>query len=175
MSKLDEMKNLRGGAIYAAARVAPTTVHSWGIILGTSAGTGHPRYDAVDAVALVIMRQLTSDMSIAAAAASIIVNALRSRLSEIVERVVAEQEATGRWRWDGGPFAIVSSRPVSVHDMPEETWMTIIDGDDAGPALADAGSGMTPLVIPLRRLINKALLSLQLVLNGDIPTDLRQA
>lgn len=170
MSKLDAMKNLRGGVIYAAARVAPTTVQSWAVDLGRTKGPGYPRYEAADALTLVIMRQLTAEMMLAAGPAALIVNAIRPELPNVMEAVVAEHEASGHWRWDGGPFAIVRRKPLG-NGAPVETWLTIIEGDDPGPAIADQRSGLTPLVIPLRRLINKTILALQLVLNGETPAE----
>lgn len=171
MSKLDAMKNLRGGAIYAAARVAPTTARTWALELGQARDGGHPRYGVADAVALVIMRQLTTEVAMAAGPASHIVNALRPTLPNVIERVVSEQEASKRWQWDGGPFAIVRRKPLVGHGTPAETWLTMVEGDDPGPAIADQRSGLTPLVIPLRRLINKGVYGLERVLHGEVPEE----
>lgn len=168
MSKLEKMKNLRGGVIYSAARLAPTTARTWALNLGESKNGGHPRYSAADAVALVMMKTLTQDVMMAAGPASLIVNALLPRLPALIEKIVQEQEDSGHWQWEGGPFAIVRRKPGLPSD-PVENWLTIIDGDDVGPALADRGSGMAPVVIPLRRLINKGIYGVEAVLAGEYP------
>ncbi len=169
MSKLDSMTNLRGGVIYHAARVAPTTARTWPLNLGESRDGGHPRYRPIDAVALTLMNYLTTQVGITAAPAGMIVNALRPFLPRILAEVVAQQEQTGHWRWNGGPFAIITRKPVAAAVSPVETWMIFVESDDPGSVIADQRSGLAPLVIPLRRLINKSVMSLQLVLNGEMP------
>lgn len=171
MSKLEKMSNLRGGVIYGAARVAPTTVHSWGLALGETRGTGHRRYDVADALALVIMRQLTMEMSIAAGPAALIVNTLRPGLLDEIKAVLSENAAAGKWRWEGGPFAVVRRKPTAHHGADSSLWIEMVEEKDIGHAIVSDWSGMSPLVIPFRRLINKTLLALELVLNGDIPSN----
>lgn len=168
MAKLDNMKNLRGGVIYSAARLAPTTARTWALNLGESKGGGHPRYSAADAVALVMMKELTQDVMMAAGPASQIVNALLPHLPAMIEKIAQQQEDTGHWTWEGGPYAIVKRKPLSGGN-PIGTWLTIIEGDDLGPALADPASGLIPRVIGLRRLINKGLYGLEMVLAGEYP------
>lgn len=168
MSKLEQMKNLRGGVIYGAARVAPTTARTWSIELGTTRGLGHPRYDVTDAVMLITMRQLTGEASIAAGPAAMIVNAIRPYLPNMIEKVVQEQESTGKWRWEGGPFAIVTGKPTSAQGVDPSTWIAFCFADDPGVGLADRRSGLSPIVLPLRRLINRAILSLDQVLHGEL-------
>ncbi|PZO91798.1 MAG: hypothetical protein DI623_01745 [Sphingomonas sanxanigenens] len=168
MSKLDTMKNLRAGVIYGAARIAPTTARTWGLELGETRVGGYPRYSVADAVALVIMSELTHGMSMAAAPARIIVNSLRPLLPELIEKVVVEQESTGKWRWEGGPFAIVTGSPGKSGSRPPSTWLKVVDGNDVGSIIADRNAGLTPLILSLQRLINQGIYRLERVLAGEL-------
>lgn len=167
MSKLDKMKDLRGGVIYAAARVAPTTARTWALDLGVRRSGGHPRYDISDVVALVIMRHLTENVSMAAGTAVQIVRALQPTLPALIERVVAEQETTNRYRRDGGPFAIFRSKP-NPHS-PTSAWLVVIEDDkDFADYLLSEKSGLSPVVIPLVRPINYALHNVARVDAGEL-------
>jgi len=167
MSKLDKMKDLRGGAIYAAARVAARTARTWNLDLGSRRDGGHPRYDACDTVALVLMRYLTENVTIAAGTAAQIVRALQPDLPALVTRVVAEIEETNSYRRDGGPFAVVRSKP-NPH-APTSAWLQFFEDHTAlAEFLSTERSGLTPLVIPLVRPINYAIQNLERVAAGEL-------
>ncbi len=167
MSKLDKMKGFRGGVLYRAANISPTTARTWPIELGSRAGEGHKRYDSTDVVSLWIMDRLTSGARVSAGRAAAIVADLQPSLPSLILEVVQEQERKGRWRWSGGPFAIAASPPDGVTHNPG--WVCIADGKRLAHILSDECSGLWHVVLPLQRIISAALLSLELVLSGEKP------
>lgn len=174
MSEIDDMQGLRGGVIYAAAGVAPTTARTWGLQLGETRGTGHPRYDITDVVMLVMMRAMTQDASLSAGPVATTVNTLRPYLPDIIKDIREAQKRDGEWRLEGGPFAVVSRRPQPNLNGDHSGWLHILYVDDIGQAIADPRSGLAPIVLPIRRHINKALYGLERVLAGEVVADPEQ-
>lgn len=169
MSRLQTMTNLRGGVAYRAADVSPTTARSWPVEVGTSRGEGHKRYDLTDVVVLTIMRTLTVSRAVSAAHAAWIVHGLQPHLPELVNSTVLELERDMIFRWDGFPMAVVSG---SV-EYPNSSSIRIFPSDEGFiEYVSDRRSGQVPLILPLQRLILRAIYSLGSVIHGDkLPYD----
>lgn len=164
MSRLDRLTGFRGGVLYGAADVVPTTARTWPISLGQRAGEGHKRYDAMDVVALTLMRDLAQEHGIGAAHAAAIVNCLRKPIAAAMSALVAEQASNGKWRWHGGPYVLINPR----RGIPVGEWLHIVE-DDIVSALGHLPGGGVSVIIVLPKLINKALYQLERVLAGEKP------
>ncbi|MET1113274.1 MAG: hypothetical protein ABWX67_17280 [Allosphingosinicella sp.] len=157
MNRLDRMSGLRGGAVYRAANVTPTTVQSWPIEIGTKVGEGHKRYNFGDVISLSLMRELVFTIGVKASHAAAVVNGLRDRVGEEVAVLLAEQAERGSWRWDGGPYAVVQHSRRGRGD----DWLHIFDDKQLAEFGSDQSSGFIITVIPLPRLINASQLALE--------------
>jgi hypothetical protein len=166
MSKLDKMSGFRGGALYSAANVAPTTARTWPISFGKKGpGDGHNRYDAHDVVALTLMRDLALEIGFGPTFAAAIVNCIRPTLETTTVSLLEEQAAMGEWRWGGGPYVMITPRRgVAVGE-----WLQVVEEGDIASFLAEGGRGGVFTVINLPTLINKSMYQLELVLSGEKP------
>jgi hypothetical protein len=166
MSEL-KYRDFRGGVISRVANVSPTTVASWGITLGYKRGEGHKRYDLIDALAAVIMVELTVKNQMMASRAADIVNKLRPYLPDIVSAYEAEKAERKKWRWVGGPYAVVSSD----RDSGSPGRIVAIAEDDRALGLMCSKNELSGslLVIPLPRLINKVTMALDIIFSDEDP------
>jgi hypothetical protein len=134
------------------------------LAVGTRGATGHPRYDAFDAIILSLMHVLTVESGLPARRAASILDKVRDELRKAVENIVDEQELTKRWRWDGGPYLHIktgSHRAYKLEDKP-----TILLDDELLRTVADQDSGACQIIVPLPRNVCRTLLSLENVLAG---------
>jgi hypothetical protein len=166
MPNLDDMRDVRGGVVYAAAGVNPVTARSWtktvGLALGTARPGGHPRYDAVDAAALQLMKHLTWNIGMEAAIAARVVNGARSALSEVIEIVLAEHDETQHWRSEGYPYLALRLTKPFEHGRH---WL-LRDGADLDLALTAGGTSLVLICLPA--VIGKAVYGVQRVLAGSL-------
>jgi hypothetical protein len=177
MDRLEQYSNFRAGVIYRVAGVKPTTVRSWGVEIGTQT-SGHPRYSALDAVTVVLMGELTVANRMMAARAVKIVNSLRPKLDEVMRRVEGKtQDTPKKWRWMGGPYAVIGSDRTNFHDGPAELarqWRSPViaiaeDNKQLAEFCSHFEQGLSLMVVPLPRLINKVMMALDNIFSGSDP------
>jgi hypothetical protein len=166
---IEKYQNLRGGVLYSALRIAPTTVHSWPIAIGKSRGDGHRRYDVVDATILLAMKHLTAGWGMKAGPAANIAKHLRivDDLDRRVGLFFDRLAETNEHSFSGGPFVIVTKIPRD--GAPTSEFMHLaFDSASVALGLDDPRSGEGALVIPLGRLIAKAVYQIGRVLAGEV-------
>lgn len=161
--------NLRGGPIYAAARVAPTTARTWQLQLGESRQGGHPRYDWTDAVILRMMAALALDGGLPPARAAAILNNNRDKLQKAMIAVREQYRAAGKWRWEGGPYLHVKVAPARMNVGTDEA--DLVGDDGILDLIGDRHSGALQLIVALPRHICSVLLELENVHLGGRPVD----
>lgn len=161
--------NLRGGPIYAAARVAPTTARTWQLQLGEPRKGGHPRYDWTDAVILRMMAALALDGGLPPARAAVILNNNRDTLRNAMIAVRAHNRDAGKWCWEGGPYLHVKVAPARMNVGTDEA--VLVDDGSLLDLIGDRHSGALQLIVALPRHICSVLLELENVHLGNRPVD----
>lgn len=160
----DVYANFRGGAIYAAANVAPTTARTWALLLGKARQGGHPRYNLTDAVVLNLMKVLTLEGGLPPKRAAAILNDNRGALESVVQAICAEHSAAGRLRWNGGPYLHIQ---VASSDMyMQSDTVRILSDQEIGSAVADSGN--LQIIARLPHHVCKMKVSLDNVMRGDV-------
>ncbi|MFB9049111.1 hypothetical protein ACFFV8_10375 [Sphingobium indicum] len=168
MPKPDIFSNLRGGAIYAAAGVAPTTARTWALKLGQPRLGGHPRYNLGDAVILSLMKALALDSGFAPGLAAALLNDKRDEILGAVDLICQEQSSSGKWRWEGGPFLHIK---VGGSGFQPSDGVHIIGDEQIVSAISDRSSGDLQIIAALPRQVCKTKLRLEAVLRGDLPAE----
>lgn len=167
MSLPEIYTNLRGGVIYAAADVAPTTVRTWPLAIGTPRMGGHPRYDLTDAVILHLMKVLALEGGMPPKRAAFILNDNRATLGAVIQAICSKHRASGRWKWEGGPYLHIQVGSSGMYMQSDR--VRIIDDDQIAQAISDSGD--LQIVAALPRHVCKMKISLDNILRGDVATE----
>ncbi|MEZ0495991.1 hypothetical protein [Sphingomonas sp. IW22] len=166
MAKSVVQNGFRGGVIYAAADVSPTTVQSWGVDIGERHGTGHKRYDAIDAIMLGIMQSITAEAGFPAGRAATLLNKNRLAIRAAIGAHLTEQSKAKRWRWEGGPFILI--RPRSSRFLGSDDSLSIATVEDLRNLFADGREATPQIVLSLPVTINRVMMRLGTVLEGNL-------